>query len=99
MQSAGILLCDTKFEFGIRNDRIVLIDEALTPDSSRYWDQSTYEPGTSPPGFDKQFVRDYVEQLGWNKKPPAPQLPDDVIQKTRGLYEEIERRIEGALGI
>lgn len=97
MERAGILLCDTKFEFGLENGRIVLIDEVLTPDSSRYWDQSTYAPGTSPAGFDKQFVRDYVESIGWNKEPPAPRLPGAVIEKTSALYKEIQRRIEGVL--
>lgn len=97
MEEAGILLCDTKFEFGLDGDRIVLIDEILTPDSSRYWDAAAYAPGISPPGFDKQYVRDYVESIGWNKKPPAPALPPEVIQKTASLYQEIERRIRGVL--
>lgn len=97
MEKAGILLCDTKFEFGLDGDRIVLIDEILTPDSSRYWDAVTYAPGISPPGFDKQYVRDYVESIGWDKKPPAPVLPPEVIARTAGLYQEIERRIRGVL--
>ncbi|HMZ37317.1 MAG: phosphoribosylaminoimidazolesuccinocarboxamide synthase [Leptospirales bacterium] len=97
MARAGILLCDTKFEFGLLGDRIVLIDEVLTPDSSRYWDVESYKPGSSPAGFDKQFVRDYVESIGWNKQPPAPSLPGEVIQKTTELYLEIERRIASVL--
>lgn len=97
MEQAGILLCDTKFEFGLDGDKIVLIDEILTPDSSRYWDASTYRVGISPPGFDKQYVRDYVESIGWDKKPPAPSLPSDVLEKTSSLYREIERRVRAVL--
>ncbi|MCB1322778.1 MAG: phosphoribosylaminoimidazolesuccinocarboxamide synthase [Leptospiraceae bacterium] len=97
MQSRGILLCDTKFEFGLLNDRIVLIDEILTPDSSRYWNVDTYAPGSNPPGYDKQYVRDFVEASGWNKRPPAPQLPPEVIEKTVQLYRQIEQRIIQAL--
>jgi phosphoribosylaminoimidazole-succinocarboxamide synthase len=97
MAEAGILLCDTKFEFGLLDGKLVLIDEVLTPDSSRYWDASTWAPGTNPPGYDKQYVRDYVEELGWNKSPPAPHLPDSVIEKTIGLYQSIEKRIEQVL--
>ncbi|MBX7057468.1 MAG: phosphoribosylaminoimidazolesuccinocarboxamide synthase [Leptospirales bacterium] len=97
MGRVGILLCDTKFEFGILNDRILLIDEALTPDSSRYWESSEYSTGASPAGFDKQFIRDYVESIGWNKTPPAPALPQSVIDETVRLYRQIEMRIEQAL--
>ena len=97
MAARGILLCDTKFEFGLSGDGIVLIDEALTPDSSRYWDAETYAIGANPPGFDKQYIRDYLEELGWNKQPPPPALPADVIARTVDLYTEIERRIELAL--
>jgi len=97
MEKAGILLCDTKFEFGLLGDRIVLIDEVLTPDSSRYWDASTYRTGTSPAGFDKQYIRDYLESIEWNKKPPAPDLPEAVIHKTMDLYREIYTRIENVL--
>lgn len=97
MEKAGILLCDTKFEFGLDGDKIVLIDEILTPDSSRYWDAATYSVGISPPGFDKQYVRDYVESIGWDKRPPAPSLPADVLQKTTSLYREIERRVQTVL--
>ncbi len=97
MAAQNILLCDTKFEFGLLDGEIVLIDEALTPDSSRYWNADTYSIGTSPPGYDKQFVRDYLEQSDWNKQPPPPALPAPVIEKTVQLYREIERRIETAL--
>ncbi|MCB1138927.1 MAG: phosphoribosylaminoimidazolesuccinocarboxamide synthase [Leptospiraceae bacterium] len=98
MESQGILLCDTKFEFGLLDDEIYLIDEILTPDSSRYWDAALYEPGQNQAGFDKQYIRDYVEKLGWNKQPPAPSLPPEVIQKTVELYREIQQRIQKALG-
>lgn len=93
MARTGILLCDTKFEFGLLDDRIVLIDEVLTPDSSRYWDAAYYKPGQATPGFDKQYIRDYLESTGWNKTPPPPPLPDQVIDKTISLYHEIDRRI------
>lgn len=98
MAAEGIILCDTKFEFGLIDDEIILIDEALTPDSSRYWNADSFEVGSSPPGFDKQYIRDYLEELGWNKQPPAPELPPDVIDRTIGLYTEIETRISRALG-
>ncbi|PIT84579.1 phosphoribosylaminoimidazolesuccinocarboxamide synthase [Candidatus Micrarchaeota archaeon CG10_big_fil_rev_8_21_14_0_10_45_29] len=91
----GIILADTKFEFGIYEDEIILIDEVLTPDSSRYWPASKYEEGTSPPSYDKQYVRDYVEKLGWDKKPPAPQLSDEVIKNTSEKYIECYERITG----
>lgn len=97
MSRAGIILCDTKFEFGLLDGKVVLIDEALTPDSSRYWDSARYKTGTNPPGFDKQYIRDYAEQTGWNKSPPAPPLPADVIQQTSDLYLEIEKRIADTL--
>ncbi len=97
MAAEDILLCDTKFEFGLIDDEIVLIDEALTPDSSRYWDARAYSIGGSPPGFDKQYIRDYLETLNWNKQPPAPKLPPEVIERTIGLYREIEDRIGRAL--
>jgi len=92
----GIILADTKFEFG-RDDKgtIILIDEALTPDSSRYWPSASYRVDTSPPSFDKQFVRDYLETLDWNKHPPAPALPDDVVRKTREKYLEAYRLLTG----
>lgn len=102
MEKQGILLCDTKFEFGLINDQngspeIVLIDEVLTPDSSRFWNKDTYRTGISPAGYDKQYVRDYVEELKWDKNPPAPRLSPEVIEKTVSLYREIESRIETAL--
>jgi phosphoribosylaminoimidazole-succinocarboxamide synthase len=87
-----IIIADTKFEFGIdKAGRLVLIDEALTPDSSRFWPMSSYKPGISPPSFDKQFVRDYLESLCWNKKPPAPHLPPDVLKRTSDNYREALR--------
>ncbi len=94
--SCGIILADTKFEFGVDDHgSIILIDEALTPDSSRYWPADHYRPGISPPSFDKQFVRDYLESLDWNKQPPAPRLPDDVVAKTRAMYREAFERLTG----
>ncbi len=94
--SCGIILADTKFEFGLTPDGgLLLIDEALTPDSSRYWPRDSYQPGASPPSFDKQFVRDYLETLAWNKQPPAPPLPDQVAQHTSEAYREAFRRLTG----
>ncbi len=85
----GIIIADTKFEFGVdKAGNLLLIDEALTPDSSRFWPMASYRPGISPPSFDKQFVRDYLESLHWNKKPPAPHLPPDVLARTSGNYRE-----------
>jgi len=93
-RSRGIIIADTKFEFGLdAAGQLVLIDEVLTPDSSRFWPADTYEVGTSPPSFDKQFVRDYLETLDWNKKPPGPSLPVDIIQKTSANYREALRRL------
>ena len=92
----GLNLADTKFEFGLHQGAITLIDEALTPDSSRYWEAAVYEPGHAQPSYDKQFVRDWLELSGWNKEPPAPRLPDDVVTKTRDKYREAYRRIVGA---
>lgn len=89
----GVIIADTKFEFGLIDDEVVLIDEVLTPDSSRFWPMDQYEPGRSQPSFDKQFVRDYLESLNWDKKPPAPQLPEDIVQKTVARYEEALRRL------
>jgi phosphoribosylaminoimidazole-succinocarboxamide synthase len=84
-----IIIADTKFEFGVdKAGNLLLIDEALTPDSSRFWPTASYKPGISPPSFDKQFVRDYLESLHWNKKPPAPHLPPDVLARTSGNYRE-----------
>lgn len=93
--SKGIILADTKFEFGETEDGIILIDEVLTPDSSRYWDGAQYEAGHSQPSFDKQFVRDYLETSGWDKNPPGPVLPADIVEKTRAKYIDAYRRIVG----
>ena len=90
----GILLADTKFEFGLTDEgEVLLIDEVMTPDSSRYWPKDQYSPGRAQPSFDKQFVRDYLEQIKWNKQPPVPSLPDDVVAKTREKYIEAFRRL------
>ncbi len=95
-EERGLILADTKFEFGIAEDgTLMLIDELLTPDSSRFWDASTYEPGKPQENFDKQFVRDYLESLNWNKEPPAPELPPEVVAKTRERYLEAYRRLTG----
>jgi phosphoribosylaminoimidazole-succinocarboxamide synthase len=91
----GLILADTKFEFGVVDGEIVLADEVLTPDSSRYWPADQYAPGGPQPSFDKQFVRDYLEQLRWNKQAPAPVLPEAVVMKTRGKYLEALRLITG----
>jgi len=86
----GIIIADTKFEFGVdANDELVLIDEILSPDSSRYWPADSYQPGISPPSYDKQFVRDYLETLDWDKTPPAPKIPQDIIDKTRQKYQDV----------
>lgn len=93
---AGLILADTKFEFGLdAAGNLFLIDEVLTPDSSRYWPKAGYAPGHSQPSFDKQFVRDYLEQLGWNKLPPAPALPQQVVDKTRALYLDALEQLMG----
>jgi phosphoribosylaminoimidazole-succinocarboxamide synthase len=103
-ESRGIIVADTKFEFGLLDaarrpgtdvERVILIDEALTPDSSRFWPRDGYAPGGPQPSFDKQFVRDYLERIRWNKQPPVPSLPDDVVQKTREKYVEAYRRLTG----
>jgi phosphoribosylaminoimidazole-succinocarboxamide synthase len=92
----GIIIADTKFEFGTVGDQLALIDEVLTPDSSRFWPADKYEPGRSQESFDKQYLRDYLDQSGWNHKPPAPQLPDEVVQNTRTRYlEALERLTQG----
>ncbi|HVD95505.1 MAG TPA: phosphoribosylaminoimidazolesuccinocarboxamide synthase [Candidatus Limnocylindria bacterium] len=91
----GIIVADTKFEFGIVNGDLLLIDECLTPDSSRFWPKDQYTVGQSPPSFDKQFVRDYLETLDWDKTPPAPRLPKDVLEKTSAKYLEAFRRLTG----
>ncbi|MGA8013639.1 MAG: phosphoribosylaminoimidazolesuccinocarboxamide synthase, partial [Candidatus Acidiferrales bacterium] len=91
----GIIIADTKFEFGLRGDELIWIDEALTPDSSRFWPAGQYSPGKAQPSFDKQFVRDYLEKIGWNKQPPAPALPPDVVSGTQQKYREAYQRITG----
>ena len=91
----GILLADTKFEFGLIGDEFIWIDEALTPDSSRFWPAQGYQPGRSQPSFDKQYVRDYLESIGWNKQAPGPQLPPDVVERTRAKYREAYRLLTG----
>ncbi len=91
----GIIIADTKFEFGEFEGKLILIDEVLTPDSSRFWPADKYEPGKSQPSFDKQFVRDYLETLDWNKTPPGPHLPDDVVAKTAANYLEAYERLTG----
>ena len=94
-EAAGIILCDTKFEFGERDGELIVIDEVFTPDSSRFWPADLYAPGQSQQSFDKQFVRDYLSEIGWNKEPPAPELPEDVISKTSEKYREAYRLIVG----
>jgi phosphoribosylaminoimidazole-succinocarboxamide synthase len=91
----GIIVADTKFEFGMVDGDLLLIDECLTPDSSRFWPKDQYAVGQSPPSFDKQFVRDYLETLDWDKTPPAPRLPKDVLEKTSAKYLEAFRRVTG----
>ncbi|HQF67812.1 MAG TPA: phosphoribosylaminoimidazolesuccinocarboxamide synthase [Candidatus Cloacimonadota bacterium] len=92
---AGIILADTKFEFGTIGNQIYLVDEILTPDSSRFWPAESYEVGKSPASYDKQYIRDFLTQSGWNKQPPAPHLPDEVIRKTLDKYEQIRKIIIG----
>lgn len=91
----GIIIADTKFEFGLVDGKVILIDEVLTPDSSRFWPLDQYQPGRGQSSFDKQFVRDYLETLDWNKQPPAPQLPPEVVAKTAEKYAEAYRRLTG----
>jgi phosphoribosylaminoimidazole-succinocarboxamide synthase len=91
----GIIIADTKFEFGMRGNELIWIDEALTPDSSRFWPADQYAPGSAQPSFDKQFVRDYLERIGWNKQPPAPELPADVVSGTAQKYRDAYQRITG----
>ncbi|MGA9773098.1 MAG: phosphoribosylaminoimidazolesuccinocarboxamide synthase [Blastocatellia bacterium] len=86
--SRGIIIADTKFEFGVKDGQVILVDEALTPDSSRFWPKQAYEPGRSQQSFDKQYLRDYLETLDWNKQPPAPRLPETVVARTSGKYIE-----------
>lgn len=92
----GVIIADTKFEFGVDNaGKLYLIDEALTPDSSRFWPAESYKAGSNPPSYDKQFVRDWLESSGWNKQPPAPQIPADILQKTSDKYQEALKRLLG----
>jgi phosphoribosylaminoimidazole-succinocarboxamide synthase len=92
-QDLGIILCDTKFEFGVLDNQILLIDELLTPDSSRYWDISQYSIGSSPPSYDKQILRNYLEESGWNKEPPPPELPVNILKLLSKRYKEFEEKI------
>ncbi len=94
-ESRGLILADTKFEFGRTPDGIILADEVLTPDSSRFWDAATWKPGGPQPSFDKQFVRDYLEEIHWNKQAPAPSLPDDVVKRTQAKYLDAFRHLTG----
>jgi phosphoribosylaminoimidazole-succinocarboxamide synthase len=91
----GIILADTKFEFGLLDGEVLLADEVLTPDSSRYWPVDAWQPGATPPSFDKQFVRDYATSTGWDRNPPAPELPDDIVTQTRAKYIEAYERLTG----
>jgi phosphoribosylaminoimidazole-succinocarboxamide synthase len=93
--ACGIIIADTKFEFGILNGEMILVDEALTPDSSRFWPKKAYKPGGAQKSFDKQYVRDYLEGLNWNKKPPAPKLPEEVVMETSRKYVEAYELITG----
>ncbi len=95
-EGRGIIIADTKFEWGVHNGEIILIDEVLTPDSSRFWPRDGYEPGRGQPSYDKQFVRDYLESTGWNKQPPPPPLPADVVRKTSEKYREAYLRLTGS---
>ena len=97
-EARGIILADTKFEFGVRDGSLMWIDEALTPDSSRFWPGDDYEPGRSQPSFDKQYVRDYLETLDWNKQPPGPELPSGVVARTVEKYVEAFERLRGEAG-
>jgi phosphoribosylaminoimidazole-succinocarboxamide synthase len=92
---SGVIIADTKFEFGLVNDELILIDEVLTPDSSRFWPADEYRPGGPQPSFDKQFVRDYLESIGWNKKAPGPVLPHEIVEKTRTRYITALERLTG----
>ena len=94
--SVGLILCDTKFEFGLINEELILIDEIFTPDSSRFWPKDLYNPGGPQQSFDKQFVRDYLVEIGWNKQPPVPQLSDEVVRKTSEKYLEAYHLIIGS---
>jgi phosphoribosylaminoimidazole-succinocarboxamide synthase len=94
-ETRGIIIADTKFEFGRDQEGLVLADEVLTPDSSRFWPKESYQPGRSQPSMDKQYVRDYLESIGWDKNPPAPRLPDEIVQGTRQRYLDIYKTLTG----
>jgi len=94
-EKKGIIIADTKMEFGVKEGKLILIDELLTPDSSRFWPKDDYRPGGSQKSFDKQFLRDYLLSIRWDKSPPAPQLPEEIIQKTREKYLEAYERLVG----
>ena len=94
-EAHGLILADTKFEFGLYKGEVILIDELFTPDSSRYWPRAAYRPGHSQPSFDKQFVRDYTMSLGWNRQPPGPELPEDIVEKTCQRYLEAYHLLVG----
>ncbi len=94
-EGKGIIIADTKFEFGLCDGEVILIDEILSPDSSRFWDHELYAPGRSQDSFDKQFVRDYLETLDWDKIPPAPELPDEIVEKTLDKYRDVRDRLLG----
>jgi len=91
----GIIIADTKFEFGLYNNKVILVDEVLTPDSSRFWPKNEYAPGGAQFSFDKQFVRDYLESIKWDKHPPVPKLPDDIVKKTKAKYDEALKILKG----
>lgn len=97
LKTNGLILCDTKFEFGLLDNQVILIDELLTPDSSRYWAVDTYKLGISPPSFDKQILRNYLESTNWDKNPPPPSLPNEIIQQIQIKYKELEQKIESCL--
>ena len=95
-KTKGFLLADTKFEFGLKDDRLLLIDEVFTPDSSRFWRADIYQPGTAQDSYDKQIIRDYLLSINWDKKPPAPHLPPEIIERAAARYQEISARLMGA---
>jgi phosphoribosylaminoimidazole-succinocarboxamide synthase len=97
--SRGIIIADTKFEFGVKDGQVILVDEALTPDSSRFWPRDSYQPGRSQQSFDKQYLRDYLETLSWNKQPPGPELPDNVVARTSEKYLEALRSLTGETSV
>ncbi len=97
VKTEGLILCDTKFEFGFDKEKVILIDELLTPDSSRYWEVETYAVGISPPSYDKQILRNYLEKIEWNKNPPPPKLPDSIIKELLSKYQELQEKITKCL--